>query len=196
MPSKNIASEKTSQDFFKSNPVFATYYKGEEPSKRPISETINKPLAEVTALISNLKNLPQFLEYLEMVEAGKGSESKWHFKNAEHGNKGLVVPIHFETIAGEGVFWQAQDSAGFQYSVGVQILPAPAGRGTIVRMMTAYESGVGEIAGAVEKLFSKDAEATSKKNMQRFKAFCETGHVPTTEGQSSGREEDLIQTKH
>lgn len=198
MPSRTTETKRSyeKQDFFKANPVFASYFKDEEPSKRPVSTTIHKSVAEVTSLISDLKNLPLFLEYLEMVEAGKGSQANWHFKNSERDAKSYIVPVNFKTVEGEGVFWQAEDAAGFQYSVGVQILPAPAGRGTIVRMMTAYDSTVGEIAGLVEKVFGKDAEATSKKNLQRFKAFCETGHVPTTEGQPSGREEDLIQTKH
>jgi uncharacterized membrane protein len=196
MPSKNISAQKNKRDFFKANPVFANYFKGEEPAKRPVSETINRPVTEVTSLLTNIKNLPLFLEYLEMVEAGKGTNTQWHFKNNASSSKALVVPVNFKTVEGEGVYWQAEDSAGFQYSVGVQIMAAPAGRGTVVRMMTAYESAIGEAAGVVQKLFGKDAEATSKKNLQRFKAFCETGHVPTTEGQSSGREEDLIQTKH
>jgi uncharacterized membrane protein len=196
MPNKTTTNTKSRKDFFKSNPVFATYFKTEEPAKRPLSETINKPVSEVTSLISNMKNLPLFLEYLEMVETGKDSKSNWHFNNRKEGGKPLIVPVQFKTIEGEGVFWQAEDAAGFQYSVGVQVLPAQAGRGTIVRMLTAYDSTVGAIAGVIEKIFGKDAEATSKKNLQRFKAFCETGHVPTTEGQSSGRDEDLIQTKH
>jgi uncharacterized membrane protein len=189
-------TNKMKSSFLKSNPVFADYFKTEEPAKRPISTTIQKPLAEVAALLGNIKNLPNYLENLEKVEAGKDLKSTWHFRDATAGEASFAVPMRFEDVPGEGVIWSAEDAAGFKYSVAVQLQAAQAGRGTVVRMMTAYETKTGALASAFEKMFGANAELSSKKNLQRFKAFCETGHVPTIEGQSSGRDEDLITVKH
>lgn len=197
MPKKNMSEVVSKKNKIAANPLFAKYFASDEDAKRPILATIKKPLAEVSDLLNNIKNFPLFFEHLEKVDVGAGTKSTWHFKNTKSDEKSLSVAMHFETVEGEGVIWKSEDSVGLGYSVALQVSEAPAGRGTVVQMMTAYHSAVGDVAGALETLFGTGAELSSKKNLQRFKAFCETGHVPTTEGQSSGRDEDLENTvKH
>ena len=40
------------------------------------------------------------------------------------------------------------------------------------------------------KLFGEEPEMQIRDDLRRFKRLVETGEIPTTEGQSSGREED------
>lgn len=169
-----------------------------EPAKRPLSTTIQKSKDEVFALLINIQNYPHFLENLEQVEAGDGGRTTWHFRDAAMGEHKLSMPMMFENQKErDGLIWKATDAAGFKYSIAIHVAAAQAGRGTVVSMQVKYDNVAGQIAGVFEALFGNDAETLTKINLQRFKAFCETGHVPTTVGQPSGREElSTSTTKH
>ena len=166
--------------------------------KRPMSATIQKPKSEVFALLSNIKNFPHFLENLEEVDAGDQGKTTWHFRDSVMGGDKLSIPMQLEGESGaQELTWKASDKAGFGYSIAIRLEDAQAGRGTVVRMQVQYDSLAGKLAGMFEKIFGNDAEILTKKNLQRFKAFCETGHVPTIVGQPSGRDEDTsTTTKH
>lgn len=182
-----ITLPKVSQYRPKQN-IFASYFPDSDNDERPMSVTVLKPQAEVYALLRDIQNFPLFFENLEKVEESGASRANWYFRD---GTSSMTVPMAMEsTKKDELLVWKAEDKAGFVYTVALYLEPAQANRGTVVRMKVAYDSAVGEVVGMIEKLFGSDALLLSKKNLQRFKAFCETGHVPTTEGQSSGRAED------
>lgn len=172
--------------------TFAPYFPADASGQRPFSITINKPQDEVFLVLRNMDNFPHFFEKLERVESFAVGRFVWHFRDDTAPDGSFALPVRMEYGAqNDGLMWKAEDAAGFSYTVALKLEPAPAGRGTIVRMMVVYDNMVGELAGRFEKLLGKDAEVLSKKNLQRLKAFCETGHVPTTQGQPSGRTEDL-----
>lgn len=178
--------------------LFEKYFPEEGLGKRPFSLTINKKsISEVYAVLKNIDNLPFFFEHLEKVQMKNSNQGEWHFRDA---NKGEVIsmPMNVETDdAASSLVWKSETSAGFDYSVGIFLEPAAAGRGTVVRMLVAYDTLAGKTFGRFEALMGKDAMIASKRNLYRLKAFIETGHVPTTEGQPSGREEDKPQAmKH
>lgn len=154
---------------------------------RPFSETINRPIAEVTAMLKEISNFPIFLENLEKIESA-GITSIWKFKN-RNGEGSFELPVRNTENENEFKF-EAQDEGGFTFSLRIVLVPAQAGRGTIVRMRCDYDTTTGQLAGMIEKLLGKDATTMTKLTAQRFKALCETGSVPTIIGQSSGREED------
>ena len=167
--------------------VFANVFPDSEADKRPFSTTIAKPQTEVFSALMNINNLPQFFDYLEKVESIDENSAIWHIKNDD----GLKLRVNIDaSMTGDKIIWRSEDPAGFPFTLAVHLEKAQADRGTIVRMMTSYDSSVGNIVGLIEKLFEKDATTMAKKTLQRFRAFCETGHVPTTEGQPSGRDED------
>lgn len=172
--------------------TFAPYFADEAAAKRPHSVTINKPQDEVFLVLRNLDNFPHFFEKLEKVESFAEGSFVWHFRDDTAADGSFAIPIQMKFGENrDSLMWKSEDGAGFAYTVAIKLEPAQAGRGTIARMMVAYDNMVGELAGKFEKFLGKDAEILSKKNLQRLKAFCETGHVPTTQGQPSGRAEDL-----
>lgn len=175
----------------------AKYFPEEGTGKRPLSTTIyKKSMAEVFGLLKQLENFPQFFDSLHKVDSVEGSRAQWHFRDSRT-SEAFSVPMSVEIDQDNHVLvWKAEDKAGFDYSVAIELAPASAQRGTVVRLMVAYDNLAGEIAGKFEKLFGKDAEMISRKNLHRLRAFCETGSVPTTEGQPSGRKEDLSETHH
>lgn len=187
--SSNLKSQELRQVQLK---LFEKYFPEDGLGKRPFSVTIHKKsVGEVYDALKNIENFPLFFENLENIKIKNDQQSDWYFKNTSL-NEAPSVPMKLEEdSANSSLVWRAETSAGFNYSVGFFLEPASASRGTVVRMLVAYDNLVGEIAGKLELLFGKDAMVTSKKNLQRFKAFLETGHVPTTEGQPSGRDEDM-----
>jgi uncharacterized membrane protein len=175
--------------------VFQNIFPEEAESKRPSSDTINKPLAFVSAILHDLRNFPQFFENLEKIETVKGSTSKWFFRGKDDffNEDEISMDLKFQSLNAEKTLvWKTEDTAGFDYTIAIHLEPAQANRGTVVRIMTSYDSKTSEILSKVEKLFGKDANVMAKKNLQRLKAFCETGHVPTIEGQPSGRDSDSV----
>jgi uncharacterized membrane protein len=148
-----------------------------------------KPLEEVAKHLSDLERFPMFLENLEKVTTTTDGQSEWQFRSQEDLTSTLKVPMRSILGINNDYTFQSEDGAGFTYNVRVELVPAQSGRGTIARMTVAYDSKTGAIASIFAKLFGADANVLAKKNLQRFKAFCETGHVPTIEGQPSGREE-------
>jgi uncharacterized membrane protein len=167
--------------------IFDRYFPEESAGRRPISTTIAKPQSEIFAILRDVGNFPSFFENLERVEVVNPELSNWHFK----GDEKFAMPMQIESnLDGDLFVWKSLDAAGFVYTLAIHLEPAQAGRGTVVRMLVSYDEKTGAIAGMFEKLFGADALINSKKNLQRLKAFCETGHVPTTDGQPSGRDED------
>lgn len=188
MINKNLSSlQDRSLDFF------SRYFISNENvrPKRPMSATIKRQPEEVAALLSDIKNLPLFLENLEQVESLVNGGATWYFKSENEQSYSVKIPMitEFQRLE-DGFVWASEDKVGFKYSVAIQLEKARANRGTIVRMMVLYDSLAGDLVGVFEKVFGNDAEILSKKNLQRLKAFCEIGHVPTTAGQPSGRDED------
>jgi Predicted integral membrane protein len=176
--------------------LFEKFFPEEGLGKRPFSLTVsNKSVEEVYAAISNSQNLPLFFDHLQTVDLKNEKQAEWQFRTI---NSDLVTSVPMSLEADEAsstLVWKAETQAGFDYSVAFFLEPAAAGRGTVVRMLVAYDNLAGEIAGKLEFLFGKDAMINSKKNLYRLKAFLETGHVPTTEGQPSGRDEDMPDNK-
>lgn len=178
--------------------LFEKYFPEEGLGKRPFSLTINKKsVAEVYAALKNIENLPYFFEHLEKVQMTNSNQGEWHFRDTEK-NDLVKMPMNIETDdMASSLVWKSETSAGFNYSVGIFLEPAAANRGTVVRMLVAYDTLAGKTIGRLEALLGKDAMISSKRNLYRLKAFIETGHVPTTEGQPSGRDEDQPQSmKH
>ncbi|KYG63785.1 hypothetical protein AZI86_13255 [Bdellovibrio bacteriovorus] len=202
METTRISHSKNENLKNQSSALAAKYFPEEGSGRRPLSATIyKKTVSEVFDLLRNVENFPQFFESLKKVETAGEGKAQWYFQGipsegfSSHDSFSVPMNVQFDQ-SNNSLVWKAEDKAGFDYTIAIELLPAPADRGTIVRLMVAYENMLGEIAGKFEKIFGKDAEVTSKKNLQRLKAFCETGSVPTTEGQPSGREEDLEETKH
>lgn len=178
--------------------LFEKYFPEEGLGKRPFSVTINKKsVAEVYSALKNIENLPYFFEHLEKVQMKNSNQGEWHFRDSEQ-NTVVSMPMNIETDdMASSLVWKSETSAGFNYSIGIFLEPAAADRGTVVRMLVAYDTLAGKTIGRLEALLGKDAMISSKRNLYRLKAFIETGHVPTTEGQPSGREEDKPQSmKH
>ena len=86
------------------------------------------------------------------------------------------------------IAWSSIGESGIRNSGGVRFLADPAGRGTRVEVDLRYMPPLGGAGALVAKLLGEEPSLQLKEDLRRFKQILETGEIPTTEGQSSGRD--------
>jgi uncharacterized membrane protein len=69
----------------------------------------------------------------------------------------------------------------------VHFTPAPAGRGTEVRVSLKYDPPAGKAGAAIARLFGESPDRQVEEDLHRLKQLMEAGEVPTTVGQPRGR---------
>ena len=161
----------------------------QSPSK-PLSTiqtiAVNKTPEECYQFWRNFENLPRFMEHVESVKALGDGKYHWVVKAPA----GMTVEWDAELTqdSPSRIAWQSLPGADVTNSGSVEFGKATAGHGTIVKAIIHYDPPGGKLGSAVAKLFGEEPSIQAKMDLRRFKAVIETGEVPTTEGQSSGRE--------
>jgi uncharacterized membrane protein len=148
--------------------------------------TIDKPADELYRLWRNFENLPRFMKHLKHVAVIDEKRSHW-IASAPMGNS---VEWDAEIVREEEnrlIAWASVEGADVENSGFVRFQPAPAGRGTEVKVVIEYNPPGGAIAAGAAKLFGEAPEQQIADDLRRFKQFMEAGEIATTEGQPSGR---------
>ena len=70
----------------------------------------------------------------------------------------------------------------------MRFVEEPAGRGTRIEVDLRYTPPLGGAGAIVAKLLGEEPSLQLKEDLRRFKQILETGEIPTTEGQPSGRD--------
>ena len=146
--------------------------------------TINKPVAEVYRFWRNLENLPQFMRHLESVSMRENGISHWVAKAPA----GMTVAWDariINEIDNRVIGWQSLDGSTISTAGSVNF--DDTGHGTRVRVHLQYSPPGGKLGAAVAKRFGEEPNRQVREDLRRFKALLETGEIPTTEGQPSGR---------
>jgi uncharacterized membrane protein len=158
------------------------------------SITINRTPAELYKFWSDFENLPRFMENLESVTRLDDTRSHW----VALGPGGKKVEWDAETYnekEGELIAWRSLPGSDLTNAGSVHFEPAPDGRGTYLKVTLNYNPPGGKAAALFAKLFGQEPGQLVEHNLKRLKQFIETGEIPTTEGQSSGRGQDSESTK-
>jgi len=148
--------------------------------------TVNRPPAEVYRFWRNLSQLPRFMGHLKEVRDTGGGKSHW----VARGPLGMSVEWDAETIEdrpNEVISWRSLDGSDVDTAGSVHFRPAPAGRGTEVRVSLKYDPPAGKVGAAVAKLFGESPDHQVQADLSRFKSLLEAGEVASTAGQPSGR---------
>jgi uncharacterized membrane protein len=156
------------------------------------SVTIGKPPQMVFDFWRDFKNLPSFMKDLAEVQVMTNRKSRWKLKF----KSGLSAEWDAEIvdeIPGEMISWRSLEGSQVETSGIVRFEKAAADRGTIVRLQLNYHVPGGKLTELAGKFTGEDPYNLTLTNLRRLKAFLETGEIPTTEGQSSGRDEDLAE---
>lgn len=141
--------------------------------------TIARDAEEIYRFVHDPANIPKYMSYVERVEPRE--DKVWHWVARVPGT-GATVEWDgriTEDRPGELVAWEAPPGAPFRASSRTEFRPAPAGRGTEVRMRLAFEPPVGALGRAVAKLAGAGTERKAASDLHRLKQLLETGEIPT-----------------
>lgn len=148
--------------------------------------TVNRPPEELYRFWRQLDNLPRFMEHLERVDVLDDTRSHW----VARGPAGTHIEWDAEIIEDQPdrrITWRSLDGADVENDGSISFDPAPAGRGTEVRVRMAYVPPAGKAGATLARLFGENPEQQVRDDLRRFKNLMEAGEIPTTEGQPSGR---------
>ena len=150
------------------------------------SVLVNKSPEELYRFWHNFENLPRFMNHLESVQVRDDRRSHWVAKAP----LGTTVEWDAEIInekENELIAWRSLEGADVNNAGSVRFQPARGGRGTEVKISLEYDPPAGVVGAAIAKLFGEEPSQQVEEDLRRFKQLMETGTIPTTEGQPSGR---------
>lgn len=148
--------------------------------------TINKPAAQLYRYWRDFANLPRFMTHLEEVRVIDRERSHWRAK-APLGQSVEWDATIINEIENELIAWQSEEGARVPNAGSVRFTPAPAGRGTEVRVTISYEPPAGQVGVAVAKLLGEEPSRQVADDLRRFKQLMETGELPTNDRQPMGK---------
>lgn len=148
--------------------------------------TINKPADELYRYWRNFENLPRFMKHLKSVTISDDKRSHW-IANAPLGNSVEWDAEIIDERENELIAWASVEGADIENSGFIRFKPAPANRGTEVKVVLEYNPPGGGLAAAFAKLFGEEPKQQISDDLGRFKQLMEAGELATTEGQTSGR---------
>jgi len=146
--------------------------------------TLNKPIGEVFRFWRNLENLPQFMRHLESVAVREEGISHWVAKGPA-GSKVEWDARIINEVDNKVIGWQSLKGSTIATAGSVNFDETP--HGTRVRVHLQYNPPAGRLGALVARIFGEEPNQTVREDLRRFKQLMETGEIPTTKGQSSGR---------
>ena len=152
--------------------------------------TINAPAEQLFGYWRNLSQLPTFMNHLISVQQMDYRRSHW-VARAPAGRTVQWDAEIINEIPGELLGWRTLDGADVVSAGSVRFTPSTGGRGTEVRVRLQYEPPAGKVGATVAWLLGHEPSQTIREDLRRFKQLMETGEVPTTAGQSHGRQSIL-----
>jgi uncharacterized membrane protein len=147
---------------------------------------INRSPAELYSFWRNFENLPRFMSHVEEVRVLDETRSHWVVSAPAGTSVEWDAEVYTEK-ENELIAWRSLPGADVDNAGSVHFEPAPGGRGTLVRVVLKYDPPAGVVGATIARLFGENPEQQIDTDLRRFKQVMETGVVPTTEGQSSGR---------
>ena len=126
------------------------------------------------------------MEHLQAVTVSGGNRSHWVAKAPLGQSVEWDAEIHNER-ENELIAWRSLEGSQVETAGSVHFTPAQAGRGTEVRVNLKYNPPAGQIGIALAKLLGEAPDQQIRDDLRRFKQVMESGEIPTTAGQPSGR---------
>lgn len=158
-----------------------------QPIRVEKTVTINKSPEELYNYWHNFENLPTFMKHVCSVRVLDLRKSHW-VVNAPMGQTVEWDADIVDDRPNELIAWASIEGANVENAGLVRFKPAPAGRGTEVKVVLEYSIPGGAVSAALAKLFGEEPEQQIGDELRRFKMLMEAGEIATTAGQPSCRE--------
>lgn len=146
--------------------------------------TVNRPIGEVYRFWRNFENLPRFMVHLESVAARDAGITHWVAKGPAGTHVAWDARIINE-IDDRLIAWQSLEGSTIATAGSVHF--DETAHGTRVRVRFQYSPPGGRLGAAIAYVFGEEPRLQVRDDLRRFKQLIETGEIPTTEGQPSGR---------
>jgi uncharacterized membrane protein len=152
------------------------------------SITISRPARELYDFWRDHANLPKFMPNIESVTSPDDAHSHWTMSTPLGLTLEWDAAIHTDE---PGRMFSWASTGGQMGTAGsVHFDPAPADRGTVVRLNQKYDPPMGQIGVGLARLMGMSPAGMTRETLRRFKQLMETGEIPTIAGQPSGRGRD------
>lgn len=138
--------------------------------------TINRKPEEVYRFYRDFQNLPRFMAHLESVQVIDEKRSHWVAKGPAGSSVEWDAEIT-EDRPNQLIAWRSVEGADVDNSGTVTFTPAPAGRGTEIKVELEYNPPGGVFGAAFATFFGEEPDQQLKGDLYRFKQVMETGEV-------------------
>ena len=146
----------------------------------------NKSPEELYNYWHDFENLPRFMKHLQSVKVLDLRRSHW----VATAPMGQTIEWDAEIVddrPNELIAWASAEGAQVENAGFVRFKPAQGRQGTEVKVVLEYSVPGGAVTAAIAKLFGEEPEQQIGDELNRFKQLMETGEIPTTAGQPTGR---------
>jgi uncharacterized membrane protein len=136
--------------------------------------TVSAPVDEVYRFWRNLSRLPEFMSHLREVKETDATHSTW----TARAPLGMSVQWTAEVVEdkpNQVISWKSLPGSDVDTAGSVHFRPAPAGRGTEVRVSLKYDPPAGQLGAFVARLFGEDPRQQVGDDLRRFKQAVEGG---------------------
>ena len=150
------------------------------------SITVNSPAGDLYRFWHDLENLPRIMHHLLSVTELDPRHSRW----VATAPLGRTVKWDAEITEEEpdrAIHWRST-TGDIEHTGAVEFLPAPTGRGTVVKVCLQYAPPAGRLGSMAAKLTGKEPSIQLGEDLRRFKQLVEAGEVATIEGQPACRD--------
>jgi uncharacterized membrane protein len=146
--------------------------------------TINRPAAELYRFWRNFENLPKFMKHLEAVANRDEGVSHWVAKGPAGTRVEWDARI-INDVDGRLIAWQSL--RGSMVATAGSVHFDDTSDGTVVRVHFQYRPPAGKLGATIAYAFGEEPTIQVREDLRRFKQLMETGEIPTTDGQPTGR---------
>jgi uncharacterized membrane protein len=142
--------------------------------------TVLRPREELYRHWRDLARLPELMPHLESVTPVDATRSRW----VARGPARRRLTWEAEIVADEPghlIAWRSVEGADVDNAGSIRFTPAPADRGTEIKVLLSYAPPVGRAGGAVAAALGSGADHQVREDLRRFKQRMETGEVATSD---------------
>ncbi len=134
----------------------------------------------------NFENFPHFMKHVDEVRMLDATRSHWRVRAPLGQHVEWTAELDSDVPA-QQLGWRTLPDAWVEHAGVVRFVPAIGGRGTRVDVDLRYRAPLGATGSRLAKLFGEEPSQQIDDDLRRFRQLIETGEIPTTIGQSSGR---------
>ncbi|MBV8772457.1 MAG: cyclase/dehydrase [Deltaproteobacteria bacterium] len=154
------------------------------------SISINSSAVELYRFCREPSNLARISNVVESVTSDGDRQLRWRVKGPGESPIEWRMRI-IDDRPNELIWWRSSDSAPIEVSGSIRFSSRPDNRGTIVRVEILRRPLSAGMGTSLQILGSR-TEFQVSEALRRLKALIETGEIPTTKGQPSGRPPGLV----